>query len=128
MKKRSKFKQNRLSTRNFFSLSNRKLFMIFYFKKHFSKKYLTLNGFQRNVFLRFLKLTSLRFLGFSKWTVVSYRGISYNQILSVIYSVFQYLYKIFRHHVWKISGTLQFWVWIGPNSQIWVKWAKFLVL
>ena len=84
MKKRSKFKQNRLSTRNFFSLSNRKLFMIFYFKKHFSKKYLTLNGFQRNVFLRFLKLTSLRFLGFSKSSAVSYRGVSYNRILSVI--------------------------------------------
>ena len=57
--------------------------MICYFKNNFSKSYLSLNGFQRNVFLRFLKLTSLCFLGFSKSTGVSYRGVSYNRILSV---------------------------------------------
>ena len=82
MKKRTKCKCNRWSTRNFFPFATEN-YMIFYFKKHFSKKYLTLNGFQRNVFLRFLKLTSLRFLGFSKSTGVSYRGVSYNRILSV---------------------------------------------
>ena len=44
----------------------------------FLKKFLTLTGFQRNMFLRFLKRTSLRFLGVSKSTGVSYREVSYN--------------------------------------------------
>ena len=82
MKKRSKFKQSNLSRRNFFSSATENYTL--YNKKHFSKNYLSLNGFQRNVLLASLKLTSLRFLGFSKSTGVSYTGVSYNQILSVL--------------------------------------------
>ena len=47
----------------------------------------------------------LFFLDFSSW--------AFHQML--IYSLFQYLYKILRNHVRNIGGTLQFWV----CSQIW---------
>ena len=57
-------------------------FMHFMHLMHFRRT--PMNGFQRNVFLRFLKLTSLCFLGFSKSTGVSYKGVSYNRILSVV--------------------------------------------